>query len=228
MDSFNWHLEAERKWDTMAESWYERSQTMWDEGSRKTIIPFLRSYIEKGASVADLGCGDGYGSYKLFQEGYDVTGLDLSKDMIDRANARISEDGLRFVQGDLTKLPFEAETFDGIMAINSLEWTEIPYEGLEEMKRILKPGGRACIGLLGPTAMPRTNSFRRVYGEAVVCNTMMPWELRRMAEETGWSYIGGEGVYKRGVSEELARSLDEELNQALTFMWLFMFEKQEV
>lgn len=227
MESFNWHEEAERKWDTMAESWNERSQNMWENGSRKTILPFLKKYIKSGGKVADLGCGDGYGSYKLYKEGFDVTGLDLSKDMIDRANERVSTKGLRFVQGDLTQLPFEQGSFDGIMAINSLEWTEVPYQGLEEMKRILKPGGKACIGLLGPTAMPRMNSFRRVYGEEVVCNTMMPWELQKLAEETGWRYLSGEGVYKRGVKEEHLTSLDEELRQSLTFMWLFLFEKKE-
>ncbi|TGB01898.1 class I SAM-dependent methyltransferase [Halobacillus salinus] len=225
MNSFNWHEAAERKWDTMAESWNERSKDMWDHGSRKSIIPFLEKYIKQEGRVADLGCGDGYGSYRLHREGYQVTGLDLSKDMIDRANARVRTEGLQFVQGDLTKLPFESESFDGIMAINSLEWTEVPYQGLEEMKRILKPGGRACIGLLGPTAMPRVNSYRRVYGEEVVCNTMMPWELQKLAEETGWKCLDGEGVYKRGVKEEHL-ALDEELRQALTFMWLFIFEKQ--
>ena len=226
MKSFNWHKEAEKQWDSRAELWNQRSQDMWDNGSRKSILPFLQSYIDKGASIADLGCGDGYGSYKLHQSGYRVTGLDLSQDMIERANARMKTDGLKFVQGDLTNLPFEKESFDGIMAINSLEWTEVPSQGLEEMKRILKPGGKLCIGLLGPTAMPRVNSYRRLFGEEVICNTMMPWEFSKMAEETGWLHLGGEGVYKRGVQPELIESLDEEMKQALTFMWLFIFEKK--
>ncbi|SFG40619.1 Methyltransferase domain-containing protein [Halobacillus alkaliphilus] len=224
--TFNWHQEAAKQWDERAEFWNERSQTMWEEGSRKTIIPFLKNYLPTGKAVADLGCGDGYGSYKLYEEGYQVTGVDLSKDMIERAVKRLQTEGLDFTQGDLTKLPFATESFDGIMAINSLEWIEVPHQGLEEMKRILRPGGKLCIGILGPTAMPRINSYPRVYGEKVICNTMMPWELAKLAEETGWKYAGGQGVYKRGVDENQVAHLDEDLKQALTFMWIFIFEKK--
>ena len=224
--TFNWHQEAAKQWDERAEFWNQRSQTMWEEGSRKTIIPLLKNHLPTGNAVADLGCGDGYGSYKLYKEGYKVTGVDLSKDMIERAAKRLQTEGLNFTQGDLTKLPFAAESYDGIMAINSLEWIEVPHQGLEEMKRILRPGGKLCIGILGPTAMPRMNSYPRVYGEKVICNTMMPWELAKLAEETGWKYTGGQGVYKRGVDENQIAHLDEDLKQALTFMWIFIFEKQ--
>lgn len=223
--SFNWHKEAEKQWNDRAEMWSSRSREMWDEGSRSTIMPFLKKYVDQGR-IADLGCGDGYGSYRLFQEGFEVTGLDLSSDMVERANERVDEAGISFVQGDLTDLPFDNGSFDAAIAINSLEWTEIPYKGLEEMRRILKQEGRLCIGLLGPTAMPRINSYRRLYGEKVICNTMMPWELKKMAEESGWSHIGGQGVYKRGVEDHHLATLDEELKQALTFMWLFIFEKK--
>ncbi|KHE73222.1 class I SAM-dependent methyltransferase, partial [Halobacillus sp. BBL2006] len=186
---------------------------------------FIKKQINKGAHIADLGCGDGYGSYKLFKEGYRVTGLDLSEDMINRANDRLETEGLSFVQGDLTKLPFQDESFDGLMAVNSLEWTEVPFDGLEEMKRVLKPGGKLCIGILGPTAMPRVNSYRRLFGDEVICNTMMPWELEKMAEETGWAVVDGHGVYKRDVDIGEIDHLPDDLKQALTFMWVFAFQK---
>lgn len=225
-ETFNWHKEAERQWDSRSYMWGEKSRTMWEEGSRKSIVPFVKKYLPAG-TIADLGCGDGYGSYMLSKEGYDVTGVDLSKDMVNKANQRVDNHSqLRFVQGDLADLPFEDEQFDGGMAVNSLEWTEVPAAGLEEMKRVLKPGGRLCIGLLGPTAMPRVNSYRRLYGEKVICNTMMPWELQQLAVENGWEVIDGEGVYKRGVEPHLLADLDEDLKQALTFMWLFILEKK--
>ncbi|MGI8316451.1 class I SAM-dependent methyltransferase [Halobacillus mangrovi] len=224
-EQFNWHVEAERVWNDKAEFWNSKSKGMWEEGSRKTIVPFIKQHIEIGNHIADLGCGDGYGAYKLYKEGYCVTGLDLSQDMIERANKRLETDRLSFVQGDLTKLPFQDESFDGLMAVNSLEWTEVPYVGLEEMKRVLKPGGKLCVGILGPTAMPRVNSYRRVYGEKVVCNTMMPWELEKMAEETGWRVLNGHGVYKRGVEPEAIEHFTDDLKQALTFMWVFIFQK---
>ncbi len=223
---FEWHNEAEKKWDERAEFWNQNSQEMWDHGSRSTIIPFFQNHIEPKSCVLDAGCGDGYGASKLSDLGFDVTGIDLSQQMIERASDRILDRNLQFVQGDLTKLPFHNEQFDGIMAINSLEWTENPLLTLKELRRVLRENGFLCIGLLGPTAMPRKNSFQRLYGENVICNTMMPWELEKLAEENGFVVIDGQGVYKREVSQETLTGLPTELKQALTFMWLFILQKK--
>ncbi len=65
MTKFNWHESAEKKWDSSAEFWNQNSQEMWDSGSRSTIIPFFEQYVKKEAQVLDVGCGDGYGTYKL-------------------------------------------------------------------------------------------------------------------------------------------------------------------
>jgi ubiquinone/menaquinone biosynthesis C-methylase UbiE len=225
LKTFNWHKEAEKSWDERADFWNQSSEEMWEHGSRKTIVPFILKHIPKGSYVADLGCGDGYGSFKLHQAGYHVVGIDLSKEMIEKAKSRGENERLQFLQGDLTKLPFSDETFSGAMAINSIEWTEKPLEALNEMRRVLKSDHHLCVGLLGPTAAPRINSYRRLYGEPVICNTMMPWEFEKLAQENGWELVDGEGVYKRGVSEKMVANLPTELKQALTFMWLFMLRK---
>jgi len=226
MATFNWHKEAEKLWNERADFWNQNSEEMWDNGSRKTVIPFILKHIPQGGYIADLGCGDGYGSYKLSKAGYRVVGIDLSSEMIERAKARGENHQLLFLQADLSNVPFPDETFSGLMAINSIEWTEQPLQVLNEMRRILKTGHLLCLGILGPTAAPRINSFRRLYGEPVICNTMMPWEFEHLALENGWEIIDGQGVYKRGVSEEMVRPLSTELKQALTFMWLFMMRKK--
>ncbi|WP_028785149.1 class I SAM-dependent methyltransferase [Thalassobacillus devorans] len=222
---FAWHKEAERQWDDRVDFWNQNSKDMWDEGSRKTIIPFIQKHIAPDATIADIGCGDGYGSYRLHQAGYQVTGIDISPAMVERAKRQLKMGELTFIQGDLAGLDLDKESFDAIMAINCLEWTEVPSDGLKEMVRILRPGGKLCIGVLGPTAAPRKNSYRRLYGEDVICNTMMPWEFKTLAEEMGLKVIDGHGVYKRGVSDKRLKGLPVELQQALTFMWVFMLEK---
>ncbi|WP_085505026.1 class I SAM-dependent methyltransferase [Thalassobacillus devorans] len=224
-NNFEWHKEVERQWDVRADFWNENSKTMWEEGSRKTIIPFLQKHIKPESSIADIGCGDGYGSCKLHEAGYKVTGIDISPEMIERAKRQLEGEELTFRQGDLAGLDVEDESYDAIMAINCLEWTEVPADALKEMKRILRPGGKMCIGVLGPTAAPRKNSYRRLYGEDVICNTMMPWEFEAMAQEMGLKVLDGHGVYKRGVTDIQLKNLSEDLQQALTFMWVFMLEK---
>jgi ubiquinone/menaquinone biosynthesis C-methylase UbiE len=113
-----------------------------------------------------------------------------------------------------------------MMAINVLEWTEKPAHVLAEFKRVLKKGGHLCAGILGPTAAPRMNSFNRLYGEETICNTMMPWEFEKLAEESGWKMIGGHGVHKKEVTDENYQGLSDELKQALSFMWVFMLRKE--
>ncbi|MDQ0245377.1 SAM-dependent methyltransferase [Bacillus fengqiuensis] len=226
MTDFEWHEEARKQWDDRAGFWNKNSEEMWTSGSRKTIIPFLKPYIQKGSFIIDAGCGDGLGSYLLAKKGYRVTGVDLSNEMIEKAKARTDIDSLSFVQGDLTNLPLEEKSADAVMAINSLEWTEKPIDALNELKRIVKEKGHACIGVLGPTAHPRVNSYRRLYGEEVIMNTMMPWEFEQLATENGWIVIDGHGVYKRGVNEKMLGSLPKELQQSLTFMWVFMLQKK--
>ncbi|WP_078409658.1 class I SAM-dependent methyltransferase [Priestia abyssalis] len=226
MSNFEWHEEARKQWDDRAGFWNKNSEEMWIEGSRKTIIPFLEPYIEKGSFIVDAGCGDGLGSYLLAKKGYRVTGVDLSNEMIEKAKARTDLDSLTFVQGDLTNLPLEEKSADAVMAINSLEWTEKPIDALNELKRIVKDKGHACVGILGPTAHPRVNSYRRLYAEKVIMNTMMPWEFEQLAMENGWTVRDGHGVYKRGVNEKLLGSLPKELQQSLTFMWVFMLQKK--
>lgn len=224
-ESFNWRKEAEAQWDNRAAFWNERSKNMWDNGSRKDIVPFIEKHLEKGSKILDIGCGDGYGSYKLHQLGYDVTGMDLSTEMISRAKQRLHKEEIKFMQGDVGELPFAANSSDGIMAINVLEWTEFPENALVELHRVLKKDGLLCIGVLGPTAGPRTNSYPRLKGEEAICNTMMPWEFQKLASENNLQYVDGFGVYKEGVKEQHYKNLPLDLKQALTFLWVFMLRK---
>ncbi|WP_110112280.1 class I SAM-dependent methyltransferase [Bacillus sp. CGMCC 1.16541] len=225
MNTFKWHEEAEKQWNERADFWNQNSKEMWLNGSRKSIIPFLSHYMKQGSYLVDVGCGDGVGAFLLSQSGYEVVGVDLSKEMIEHAKKHHQESNLTFQQGDILTLPFEDEQVDGVMAINSLEWTAVPAEALKEVTRIVKRGGYACVGILGPTAGPRANSYRRLYGEDVICNTMMPWEFEKLALEHGWAVIDGHGVYKKGITESQVKSFSVELKQSLTFMWVFLLKK---
>ncbi|WLR56629.1 class I SAM-dependent methyltransferase [Mesobacillus subterraneus] len=224
MSTFNWEMESEKQWDSMAASWNSRSRGMWETGSRKDIVPFIKQYVPAGSLVCDLGCGDGTGSEKLAEAGYDVTGIDVSEEMLERARMNPRNEQSTFCKATLSDCGSPDNFFDAVMAINSIEWTDNPYLSLKETSRIVKPNGFVCIGILGPTAGPRTNSYRRLYGEEVICNTIMPWELERLAHETGWEKAGELGVYKKAAEQLSLDSLPVELQQALSFMWVFMFQ----
>ncbi|WP_246941913.1 class I SAM-dependent methyltransferase [Bacillus pinisoli] len=224
---FNWHNEAAKKWDEKADFWNQSSKDMWEHGSRSTIIPFIKEHIPAG-NVLDAGCGDGYGSLLLHKEGYQVTGIDLSGKMVEKAKLQDTNENVQFMEADIAKMPFPNDTFDAVMAINSFEWVNDPLMVLKEFSRVLTESGYACIGLLGPTAAPRHNSYVRLYGEDVICNTMMPWELEKLATENGFKLVNGHGVYKRGVTEVTIKGLSDDLRQALSFMWVFIFQKESI
>ncbi|MGM9926888.1 MAG: class I SAM-dependent methyltransferase [Bacillus sp. (in: firmicutes)] len=220
-----WHKRAEMKWDAYAENWSSNAQQMWENGSRKEIIPFFVKHVPKQGSVCDLGCGDGYGTMKLHSEGYDVVGLDLSNEMVEMAKKRTNYT-VDFIQGDISTLPFASEEIEAVMVINAIEWTENPFSTLEEIRRVVKKGGHACFGILGPTAAPRVaNSYHRLYGEKIVMNSMLPWEFERLALENGWSLVDELWVEKKEAKREQLMHLPKELQQSLSFMWLFMLKK---
>ncbi|KMY54556.1 methyltransferase [Bacillus sp. FJAT-27231] len=225
MGNESWQQDAKTQWNARAGGWQAKSADMWEKGSRKGVCSFFAHYVPQNSLVADLGCGDGYGSYKLHQTGYKVIGMDLSTKMVELAQ-RFETVGLTFQQGDLANLPFTGEELDAVIAVNSLEWTEKPSRVLQEIKRVLKPGGKLCAAILGPTAGPRENSYHRLNGESVIMNTMMPWEFTKLALDSGFQYIAEEHVYKGGVTEAAVQTFPAELKQALTFFTLFMLEKK--
>lgn len=210
----------------MAEGWSSRSKNMWENGSRKDIIPFMRRIIPSG-NVIDIGCGDGYGTHLLKENGYHVLGVDFSEEMITHAREKRMHEDIQFQQGDICSLPFRDSTFDGALIVNVIEWTEQPLQALDELRRILKPGGKICIGILGPTAGPRRHSYGRLYGEKVICNMVMPWEWHQLCEENGFVYEDSMTVPKKGMKSEDVTRFPLELQQAVSFMAVSIFRKKE-
>ncbi|NGQ96862.1 class I SAM-dependent methyltransferase [Brevibacillus sp. SYP-B805] len=227
--SNNWTEHVAQAWNEHAANWHSRSAEMWEKGSRKTILPlFTRLVLPQDGPVLDAGCGDGYASRKLAAAGYRVEGLDLSAEMIALAQERTADAlPVRFQQGNVAELPFADDHFAGVLAINVVEFAESPLDVLREFHRVLRPSGILLLGILGPTAGPRQFSYRRLYGEAVIQNTMMPWEAKQLAAENGFQLVEEAPVYREGVSLELANSLTSELRQALSFLTLFALRKPE-
>ncbi|TYS68481.1 class I SAM-dependent methyltransferase [Sutcliffiella horikoshii] len=226
MNKFNWNEETEKVWNERAEFWHENSENMWLNGSRKTIIPFIKERLKQNAHVLDAGCGDGFGTFLLAENGYHVTGVDIAEAMIERAVKKRVHTNIKFQKGSLTELPLENHSMDAVMAINSIEWVEQPLHVLEEFHKVLKPGGKLFLGLLGPTAGPRAHSYQRLYGKEAICNTMMPWEFERLALENDWELLDGMPVYKEEAKKLDTTNLPRFLKQALTFMWVFELQKK--
>lgn len=105
-------------------------------------VEVLTQYTKPGDQVLDLGCGNGRLYQILAKKQVLYTGLDQSSELIALAKEKVPE--AEFVVGEMTELPFAAESFAVIFAIasfNHIPGAELQLKSLQEMKRVLKPGG---------------------------------------------------------------------------------------
>lgn len=104
--------------------------------------------LERGPKydcVLDLGCGPGTMTEDLLAISNKVWGIDISKEMVKIANARFAEnrfkDRVQFKVGNAENLKFPNEYFDAVICIGVLRYVESLQQALEEIYRVLKPGG---------------------------------------------------------------------------------------
>jgi len=108
--------------------------------------------LERGVAgrVLDLACGFGRHSIALLAAGLDVSGIDLSADLL--ADAPDSLAG-RLARADIRHLPFADASFDAVVNLfSSFGYFAEEDDGavLDEIARVLRPGGRAILDLMNP------------------------------------------------------------------------------
>ena len=98
------------------------------------------NWIPEGINtLLDAGCAWGYGTRFFRQKSDRVYGLDPTKSLVEVATNRYPD--IVFVENELEKTPFETEFFDAIVSCDTLEHVRDEIACLNEMFRILKPGG---------------------------------------------------------------------------------------
>lgn len=113
--------------------------------------------LPQGGSVLEVAPGPGYFCIELAKLGaYAVRGVDLSASMVEIARKKADDAGVRvdFQQGNSSNLPFPQDTFDFLVCRAAFKNFAQPVKALQEMCRVLKPGGRALIIDLRRDASP--------------------------------------------------------------------------
>ncbi|MBN1340835.1 MAG: methyltransferase domain-containing protein [Bacteroidales bacterium] len=102
-------------------------------------------------SILDAGGGSGQWAVFLAEQGYDVTIMDASPDLLELAQNKILEKNLsiRIIEGNIEQTPFEKNTFDMVFAEGGvISLTPNPNKMLREFNRVLKSGGYIWIDYL--------------------------------------------------------------------------------
>jgi len=149
------------RFGSLSEAW-ERNAPEW---VRWTRVPGHDVYHEQlnwpafgellpppGRRTLDVGCGEGRGGRALSSDGHRVVGIDSSPTLL--GLAREAGEYEELVCGDAAALPWEASTFDLAIAYMSLQDVDDLRGAVEEIARVLEPGGRLCLAIVHPLNRP--------------------------------------------------------------------------
>lgn len=166
-------LEAQRFWGDIFEQLYGRTEESW---TRETLLEHLelledlfrwREHLATkemslaelaGKHVLEVGSGAGGHSVLFRKHGANVTAVDITPERVASTSRKLvlladTQPGSGMaLQADATELPFRDGSFDIVFSNGVLHHTEDPDMGVQEVYRVLKPGGRAVIMLYSKTS----------------------------------------------------------------------------
>ncbi len=93
--------------------------------------------------VLELGFGEGYGTSMISKHCGEITALDVNPPSVEYANETYGSQKCRFMHFDGHTIPFEDAAFDAVVSMQVIEHIEDDHAFLDELQRVLKPGGEA-------------------------------------------------------------------------------------
>lgn len=112
-------------------------------GTQEHVYYGVIKSLPKKGKILEVGCGLGYFTYALAKHGYDVVGVDVSKEAIDEATVKY---GNYFLNKDFFELVVpDDEKYDAILMIELIEHVDNPEKYLLHAKSLLKDGGELIV-----------------------------------------------------------------------------------
>ncbi len=99
--------------------------------------------VQSGDRILEVGCGGGH-VLRMFPQAQ-LTGVDVSGEMLAKARHNLQGMNATLWKGELSALDLPAGSFDKVVCTETLEHTVDPAEVLSQIHRLLRPGGRAVI-----------------------------------------------------------------------------------
>jgi SAM-dependent methyltransferase len=130
-----------------AASYYDQTRG-FPPGIEAVVAEAALELLGPASRLLEIGIGTGRIARPLLARGRAVTGADLSRNMMDRLVDALPPGGRRpdLAQGDATRLPFAAGSFDAVISVHVFHLIAGWREALAEARRCLRPGGVALLG----------------------------------------------------------------------------------
>ncbi len=134
----------------------------WAELQESQVVPLYEGAFAaleplSGVKLLDAGCGSGLALSFAAKRRADVWGVDATPELVAIAQERAPRATVQVA--DIEALPFEAESFDIVVAFNSLQYAAAPMNALGEFRRVVKDGGAVLIGQWGDVARCETEQL---------------------------------------------------------------------
>ena len=108
-------------------------------------LDYVLRELEGVKDVLSVGCGPAIIEAGLSEHGFNVTGLDISKEALEQA-----PDSIRTVRGSVENMDFTESSFDAVIYVASIQFIERYKEAVKQSARVLRSGGKLLIMLLNP------------------------------------------------------------------------------
>ena len=137
-------MSSKNYFEKVADQWDRMRRSFFSEKVREVAV--ARANIQTGKSAADIGAGTGFITEELVNNGVKVIAVDQSEAMLEEMKKKFGRSGsIEYRIGEFNNLPMQDETVDYVFANMYLHHVDIPQVAIEEMTRILKPGGRVIV-----------------------------------------------------------------------------------
>ncbi len=189
---------------------YDRVNRLMTFGQDKRWRRNVRNHATKGMKVLEVGCGPG--SFAEDLVGLDVTCLDPSKEMLKVAKRRV--DGARasrgeapaaYVQALAEDIPLDENSFDMVFCLFSFRDFQDKKKGLQEIYRVLKPGGQLVICDAG-----KANYLHGLTGR-IWMSTVVQWMARWVTKKKDHPWKGLARSYTHYGTNKYYRNMMKEV-----------------
>lgn len=153
------------------DNWYKNPLGKFvDEIERNVVMDLAKP--QKNEKVLDLGCGTGIYSLLFLNMGLKVTGIDQSDFMLEKAREKTNK--INFIKADAYNLPFPNESFDLVVSVTMFEFLDDPQKAAREAYRVLSPGGRLIICVIGAKS-----TWAKLYREKAKAENQSPYKAAK-------------------------------------------------